>query len=118
MIRAKSFYERIKITFAFFNVLQFCLMEKAKNNPGISSLEKTCFHCGEDCPSGNIKIENKSFCCEGCKMVFEILQEGDLDNYYELEQQPGISQKGKRSTEYDYFCFFTYCKRFKRQPST
>ena len=77
-------------------------MEKAKDNLDISNLEKTCFHCGEECPSTNIKIEDKSFCCEGCKMVFEILQEGDLGNYYKLEQQPGISQKGIQNTDYDY----------------
>jgi Cu+-exporting ATPase len=77
-------------------------MEKAKDNLNISNLGKTCFHCGEECPSTNIKFEEKPFCCEGCKMVFEILQEGDLCNYYDIEQQPGISLKGKRNTDYDF----------------
>ncbi len=77
-------------------------MEKSKNNPGISKLEKTCFHCGEECLSTKIRLEEKSFCCEGCKMVFEILQDGDLCNYYDLEQQPGISQKGKSNADYDF----------------
>ena len=77
-------------------------MEKAKKNLDISQVEKTCFHCGEECLSLNIRIEEKAFCCEGCKMVFEILQEGDLCNYYNLELQPGISQKDKRNTDYDF----------------
>ncbi len=77
-------------------------MEKPKNNPNVSELEKICFHCGEECLSVKIRLEEKSFCCQGCKMVYEILQEGNLCNYYDLEQQPGISQKGKNSTDYDF----------------
>ena len=30
-----------------------------------------CFHCGEDCRE-IIIAQEKEFCCEGCKMVYEI----------------------------------------------
>ena len=54
---------------------------------------KKCFHCGLDCESDNYKIENKSFCCNGCKTVFEIFSENNLSCYYDFEQNPGAIPK-------------------------
>ena len=50
----------------------------------------TCFHCGEDCNGVEIRVEEKNFCCNGCKTVFELLNENNLGNYYQLNQQPGL----------------------------
>tara|TARA_R110002012_G_scaffold267202_1_gene450870 strand:- start:20048 stop:22459 length:2412 start_codon:yes stop_codon:yes gene_type:complete len=52
-----------------------------------------CFHCGDPCSDVEIKHEEKSFCCHGCKTVFEILHDNDLSYYYDLEKNPGISPK-------------------------
>ena len=52
-----------------------------------------CFHCGDPCLDVEIKHEEKSFCCHGCKTVFEILSENDLSYYYDLEKAPGTSPK-------------------------
>ncbi|CAM3375175.1 heavy metal translocating P-type ATPase [Aequorivita lipolytica] len=52
-----------------------------------------CFHCGDPCFDVEIKHEEKSFCCHGCKTVFEILNDNDLSYYYDLEKTPGISPK-------------------------
>lgn len=50
----------------------------------------TCFHCGiEHSNSETIKSQEKHFCCNGCKTVFEILNENDLTCYYDLENAPG-----------------------------
>ena len=38
-----------------------------------------------------IRQEEKSFCCQGCKTVFDILHDNDLGFYYDLETSPGIS---------------------------
>jgi len=35
--------------------------------------QKTCFHCGLDATNSGITFDNKSFCCNGCKTVYEIL---------------------------------------------
>ncbi|OIQ28352.1 MAG: ATPase [Bacteroidetes bacterium MedPE-SWsnd-G2] len=51
--------------------------------------QANCFHCGDICVTTNIKIEEKQFCCTGCKTVFEILSESDLTNYYDLVSSPG-----------------------------
>jgi Cu+-exporting ATPase len=34
--------------------------------------------------------EGKPFCCHGCKTVYQILNEKDLKQYYEIEKMPGI----------------------------
>lgn len=49
----------------------------------------SCFHCGQDCPDEPIWVNDKSFCCEGCRTVFEILNENDLCEYYNLDKNPG-----------------------------
>jgi P-type Cu+ transporter len=52
-----------------------------------------CFHCGETCPNDKIHDEEKYFCCEGCRMVFHILDQSGLCDYYNLNENPGISQR-------------------------
>ncbi len=57
-----------------------------------------CYHCGLDCDDEPILAQEKSFCCVGCKTVFEILDEGDLCAYYDVANTPGISLKDKRAS--------------------
>ncbi|MBU6261729.1 MAG: heavy metal translocating P-type ATPase [Bacteroidetes bacterium] len=52
-----------------------------------------CFHCGAECVNTKIIVVDKNFCCEGCKMVFEILNQTGMCGYYDLNQSPGSSQK-------------------------
>jgi len=54
---------------------------------------KTCFHCGLDATSSEIIFDNKSFCCNGCKTVYEIFSANDLTCYYDLQQAPGATPK-------------------------
>ncbi len=62
----------------------------------------TCFHCSEACKEEHILFDDKSFCCEGCKTVYEILNSNGLCQYYELDENAGISLKGKAQAEYAY----------------
>jgi len=57
-----------------------------------------CFHCGEQCDE-IIEMDNKSFCCEGCKQVYLLLDENNLCTYYNFEKNPGIKAKGKFISE-------------------
>lgn len=57
-----------------------------------------CYHCGEPCDT-SISTDNKYFCCDGCKFVYQLLQENGLCNYYELSKRPGIKVKGKFSSQ-------------------
>ena len=54
-----------------------------------------CYHCGDECLDDSIAIEDKYFCCHGCKTVFEILRDNNLCTYYELNHNAGISLKAK-----------------------
>jgi len=51
----------------------------------------TCYHCGLDCDSTKIAVGEKIFCCNGCKMVFELLEANDLCQYYDLDRTPGTT---------------------------
>ncbi|MCF2876307.1 MULTISPECIES: heavy metal translocating P-type ATPase [unclassified Tenacibaculum] len=50
---------------------------------------KICFHCGNECDTDKIRVEEKFFCCNGCKTVFEIFSENDLTCYYDFQNNPG-----------------------------
>ena len=54
-----------------------------------------CSHCGEECISAGIMSDDKSFCCEGCKLVYGIINQSGLCNYYDLNKMPGITQRIK-----------------------
>ena len=51
--------------------------------------KKNCFHCGAECNIHEIEFDNKLFCCNGCKTVYEILNQNELSCYYDLENSPG-----------------------------
>jgi len=65
----------------------------------ISTIEITCYHCGESCDDSSISIDSKNFCCEGCRQVYLLLNENDLCGYYNLDDNPGIKAKGKFVSE-------------------
>ncbi|MGN7720801.1 heavy metal translocating P-type ATPase [Chitinophaga sp. 22620] len=49
--------------------------------------QQQCVHCGEPCTGG------ARFCCNGCKMVYELLEENGLCRYYTLNEKPGLAQR-------------------------
>ncbi|WP_431164531.1 heavy metal translocating P-type ATPase [Tenacibaculum halocynthiae] len=50
---------------------------------------KKCFHCGNKCEADTITFNEKSFCCNGCKTVYEIFSDNDLTCYYDFQNSPG-----------------------------
>jgi Cu+-exporting ATPase len=61
-----------------------------------------CAHCGDPCPAEYPAFDEKAFCCEGCKTVYDILQNNGLCKYYEIDEKAGISLKGKKVEGYAY----------------
>ena len=62
---------------------------------------QSCYHCGNEVSDQSNSLGEKLFCCNGCKMVYEILDENNLCNYYELNDKPGIIQnKNIRADKY------------------
>ena len=51
--------------------------------------KQKCYHCGDECGSGAIVYDEKHFCCNGCKTVYEIFSENDLSYYYDLQSGAG-----------------------------
>jgi P-type Cu+ transporter len=63
------------------------------SRPSTADQTTTCYHCGETCSNTKIQAGEKIFCCEGCKMVYQIINQHELCDYYNLNEKPGISQK-------------------------
>lgn len=61
----------------------------------ITTKELKCYHCGDPCLNDKINASSKIFCCEGCKMVYQLLNEHELCDYYNLNKNPGINQRTK-----------------------
>ncbi len=50
-----------------------------------------CYHCGEEYVTSKVQFDNRDFCCEGCKLVYELLQYNNMCTYYNLNTAPGVS---------------------------
>jgi len=65
--------------------------------------EILCVHCGEDCGKHPIVWNEKPFCCNGCKSVYEIIEQKNLYKYYEIANNPGIKvEKNDYKNKYAY----------------
>lgn len=53
---------------------------------------QNCFHCGLDIVKAEeIIFDDKEFCCNGCKTVYEIFSLNDMTCYYDFEKSPGAT---------------------------
>ncbi len=64
--------------------------------------EVKCYHCGQPCTEGGFGLDERKFCCHGCKTVYEILSENNLCEYYSLDQNPGIQLRYVNEETYSY----------------
>ena len=69
----------------------------------MSKENKKCIHCGEDCGRYPIIWDDKAFCCNGCKTVYQLLNEKQMYTYYEMEKNPGV-----RVDEHEFGSKFAY----------
>ncbi|TDS57519.1 heavy metal translocating P-type ATPase [Myroides indicus] len=64
--------------------------------------KKSCYHCGNAVTVFNrIDYDDKEFCCNGCKTVYEIFNENDLSCYYEMQTSPGATPEDAQG-KYDF----------------
>ncbi|WP_421813608.1 heavy metal translocating P-type ATPase [Flagellimonas sp.] len=61
----------------------------------------TCYHCGDDCGSRSVQFDDKDFCCNGCKTVYEIFTSNGLSTFYEIEGKAGTTPNEIRQ-KYDF----------------
>ncbi|MFM2306714.1 MAG: hypothetical protein RLZZ367_1383 [Bacteroidota bacterium] len=67
-----------------------------KDEVSLGGVTTMCYHCGASC-DGHIVASSRVFCCEGCKTVYEILNDNGLCDFYALNNQPGTSLKDTAS---------------------
>ncbi|MEK6510399.1 heavy metal translocating P-type ATPase [Myroides odoratimimus] len=61
-----------------------------------------CYHCGNEVTTFNrIDFDDKEFCCNGCKTVYEIFSDNDLSCYYDMETTPGATPE-EANGKYDF----------------
>ena len=61
-----------------------------------------CFHCGIDIiKAQEIIFDDKKFCCNGCKTVYEIFSLNDMTCYYDFEKSPGATPQ-ESNGKYDF----------------
>ncbi|MEA1851190.1 MULTISPECIES: heavy metal translocating P-type ATPase [unclassified Chryseobacterium] len=65
-------------------------------------MSENCFHCGQGIEKERILFDEKTFCCNGCKSVYEILNANNLNNFYELNKRAGIRPGDENSGQFDY----------------
>jgi len=51
-----------------------------------------CHHCGEPIHTVHLNASGHTFCCDGCRTVYEILEQNNLCTYYNLNTAPGHRQ--------------------------
>ncbi|RRB06981.1 heavy metal translocating P-type ATPase [Larkinella rosea] len=67
----------------------------------VLATQQTCYHCGTTC-NKTILLDDKPFCCEGCQAVYQILNDNQLCQYYNLTAAPGQSPKISRFSFLDH----------------
>ncbi len=60
----------------------------------------SCYHCGDEIQT-RVIFDEKSFCCNGCKTVYEIFSDNGLASYYDLDAAPGAAP-GRFEGKYDF----------------
>ena len=65
-------------------------------------MSQSCYHCGQECETELIEFDEKAFCCHGCKTVYEILNQSELTNFYELNKSPGIQPDKKSDVQFQF----------------
>jgi Cu+-exporting ATPase len=81
---------------------------KEEQYPAVDGIKKgkkkqvLCYHCGDECSSDIIVHEEKNFCCNGCSTVFEILNASGMCDYYNMDENPGFSLKGRAQAQFSW----------------
>lgn len=72
-------------------------------NPKIDTNQKvSCTHCGDECIEDFSPSEGLHFCCVGCEKIYFLLKDNNLDQYYSLNETPGVTGKNKSNKNYEY----------------
>lgn len=54
--------------------------------------DNQCYHCGTEVKNIEYQLDEKSFCCIGCRSVYQVLSSNNLCSYYVYNNSPGQTQ--------------------------
>jgi Cu+-exporting ATPase len=57
------------------------------------AVDAGCYHCGTPLRGVVFTTQEKSFCCQGCQSVFELITENGLSDFYRFGKAAGIRAK-------------------------
>ncbi|HNQ13738.1 MAG TPA: heavy metal translocating P-type ATPase metal-binding domain-containing protein [Bacteroidia bacterium] len=60
-----------------------------------------CFHCGDEVKHFEFSEDQKAFCCKGCLMVYQILHENSLQDYYHINDKAGSKPQSGQDHIYE-----------------
>jgi len=61
-----------------------------------------CYHCGQPCIDDTIRDNGKTFCCFGCKVIYTVINDSSLCEYYSIEKHPGIKGEAIANDRFSY----------------
>lgn len=80
-----------------------------------SSTLAHCSHCGDPADGSLLDTHGNSFCCQGCRSVYTLLQEQGLGSFYQLGDQQAVKPREVDAKRYDHLddagiqaLFFSY----------
>lgn len=74
-----------------------------------TDISNKCAHCGDICTPKDARHSGDAvFCCEGCQTVYHLLQVNGLNNYYTLEEFPGL--KRNKETDKEKYAFLDHAE--------
>ncbi|AQG78907.1 heavy metal translocating P-type ATPase [Spirosoma montaniterrae] len=68
--------------------------------PTTSVTQTQCYHCGSECAQHDLLFDQKHFCCNGCRTVYEVLNANQLCQYYDLNERPGTQTQPLPQTRF------------------
>ena len=65
-------------------------------------MAENCFHCRQRIEEERIEFDQKEFCCQGCKTVYEVLNINNLSEYYNINQDAGVRPDARGNHQFDF----------------
>ena len=66
------------------------------------NMAENCFHCKQRIEEERIEFDQKEFCCQGCKTVYEVLNINNLSEYYKINQDAGVRPDARGNHQFDF----------------
>lgn len=63
-------------------------------------MDRSCDHCGDEVIGRGYLLEEKVFCCNGCRSVYQLLTENNLGSFYQLEEKSGVRPSAGNKYKY------------------